>query len=98
MKRILILDGMRSGTGLRDGVNGGYISLENLGISEKTKAAIENWQSRYTKMQSYEYENLIEVENLDIEGLEIAKALKIEMPNNDIRYFSDAKMTTKYVE
>ena len=44
--RYLIVDGMLSGTGVRDAVSGGYVGLAELGLSQNAVEMIANWLAR----------------------------------------------------
>lgn len=45
--RYLIVDGNLSGTGVRDAVEGGWLTAPALGISERLVDEISEWQKRY---------------------------------------------------
>jgi hypothetical protein len=45
--RYLVVDGGLSGTGIRDAVEGGYLTVSAIGISEDLINAISSWQQRY---------------------------------------------------
>ena len=45
--RYLTIDGMLSGTGIRDSVNGGYLDATDLGISFALTEKLGHWLSRY---------------------------------------------------
>jgi len=88
----LILDGYLSGTGIRDGQNGGYLELSELGISSTLEKAITSWVLKYENEFYDGYSDYKKVEDLDIEGIDIVQKLKEELPNNKIEYYSDARM------
>lgn len=89
----IIVDGMLSGTGIRDAEKGGYIPTDDLGISKDLRNKISEWLDKYNKAHFKEYENASEVEILDDEGIEICRILATECPSLKIEYyFSDAKM------
>jgi hypothetical protein len=88
----LILDGYLSGTGIRDGQNGGYLELSELGISFTLEKAITSWVLKYENEFYDGYSDYKKVEKLDIEGIDIVQKLKEELPNNKIEYYSDARM------
>jgi hypothetical protein len=88
----LIVDGMTSGTGIRDAEEGGYIEPNLLGISQDLCQRIAGWQSKYELAHFNLYSDKGLVDKLDIEGLELAKAVLGELPNCKVRYFSDATM------
>lgn len=88
----LIIDGMLSGTGIRDGDQGGYLDASDLGISPSLSARISEWLQRYENAHYFQFEDRSEVQKLDIEGLSIAQALKDELPTMMVSYFSNADM------
>jgi hypothetical protein len=90
--KYLILDGYLSGTGIRDGVEGGYIELENLKIPSTIKNKIIDWVFKYENEFYNGYSDSTKVEELDNEGKAIVVLLKKELPNTKIEYYSDAKM------
>jgi hypothetical protein len=88
----LILDGYLNGTGIRDGQNGGYLELSELGISFKLEKRITSWVLKYENEFYDGYSDYKKVENLDSEGIDIANKLREELPNDKVEYYSDAKM------
>ncbi len=88
----LTVDGMLSGTGIRDSVAGGYIVLRDLGISPKLIDQIEQWLNRYEQAHYAQFNNKGENENLDRDGIAICKLLQDELPESKIEYFSSAEM------
>lgn len=96
--RYLTVDGMLSGTGIRDSVAGGYIALGSLGLSIGLTNEIENWLGRYKQAHYGQFMNKIENETLDREGLTICKRLRDELPDAKIEYFSSAEMRKFPVE
>lgn len=90
--RYLIVDGMLSGTGIRDAVDGGYLDLSELGISSELAADIVQWLKRYEEAHYAQFENQQEVAVLDSQGIELCKRLKAEIPESKIEYFSTGKM------
>ncbi len=90
--KYLILDGYLSGTGIRDGIEGGYIGLENFKISSTIKNKIIDWVFKYENEFYNGYSDNMKVDELDSEGKAIAILLKKELPNAKIEYYSDAKM------
>jgi hypothetical protein len=89
---------MLSGTGIRDAVNGGYIELETLSISEELRAQMKLWLKEYEELHLEGYSDFIAVEKLDFEGIEICKSLKNEISDLKVEYYSDAKMEKFLVE
>jgi hypothetical protein len=95
--RYIVIDASLNGTGVRDKFEGGYISLEEMGISNSLKAKINIWLLKYEKEFYLSYSNKLLIEVLDKEGQEIAQQIKIELENIKVEYFSDAKMTGKLI-
>jgi hypothetical protein len=88
----LIVDGMLSGTGVRDGEEGGYLNPSQLEISADLVSRMSEWLLRYENAHYFQFEDRSEVQKLDIEGLSIAQALKDELPKMTVSYFSNANM------
>jgi hypothetical protein len=94
--RHFVVDGMLSGTGIRDAGEGGYISLEDLNISPNIRVRIQNWLSRYELEFYRRYSNETRIAELDKEGIEIALALQNELPDDQVGYYSDAKLKSMH--
>lgn len=90
--KYLIVDGMLSGTGIRDATEGGYLSPEDLGVSSDLSQKISRWLACYEEAHFDQFEDQTLVGNLDLEGLEIRRLLEVELPESKIHYFSNAKM------
>lgn len=88
----LIVDGMLSGTGIRDGDHGGYLNPLDLGVSADLASQISEWRQRYENAHFFQFENKLENRKLDVEGIEIARALKTELPKAKVTYFSNAEL------
>jgi hypothetical protein len=88
----LIVDGMLSGTGIRDAVAGGYLDPDEIGVSNSLSVQISKWLERYEDAHYHQYENSAVNEALDSEGIEIAKKLALEISSANVRYFSNAKL------
>lgn len=89
--RYLTVDGMLSGTGVRDSVAGGYIDLQELNLPTELVARIERWVRQYAEAHYYGFENGIENDSLDQEGIELVKLLKKSLPKAKIEYFSSSR-------
>lgn len=87
-----IVDGMLSGTGIRDVNNGGYIDPSAIGVSFELRARITEWLERYEQAHFFQFENTEENEVLDEDGIKIARLLKAEFPDHQITYFSNAQL------
>jgi len=88
----LIVDGMLSGTGIRDGVHGGYLETSVIGVSSGLAGRISEWLERYENAHFFQFENAAENELLDKQGVEIARSLKAELPGARVTFFSNAKL------
>jgi hypothetical protein len=88
----LTVDGMLSGTGIRDSVSGGYIKPSKLGISTGLSDQIAHWLNRYEQAHYAQFNDKEENEHLDQEGIAICKKLQCELPQSKIEYFSNAEM------
>lgn len=90
--RYLTVDGMLSGTGVRDTVEGGYLEHGELGLSPAFSDRISQWVARYEDCHYRDFQNAGQVGDLDAEGMEICRLLQCEIPDSKIQYFSAAKM------
>jgi hypothetical protein len=91
MKRdSLIVDGELSGTGIRDASVGGYIKLDELGLSAALVASISKWLLEYENAHYRQFLDKAENERLDSIGTAIAKELQAELPEARVQYYSSA--------
>ena len=90
--RYLTVDGMLSGTGLRDTVAGGYVEPREVGLSTNLVGRIEKWLLEYEAAHYRQFFDKAENERLDQEGVAIAKQVREELPGTKIEYFSNAEM------
>lgn len=90
--KYLIIDGMISGTGIRDAVEGGYIKPPELGLSIPLIDDIKLWLSRYEEAHYTQFVDAEEVIDLDLQGLALSRRLIYELPSVKVQYFSNAKM------
>lgn len=88
----LVIDGMLSGTGIRDGVEGGYLEPDQLGLPSDLCAAISEWVDRYSEAHFVQYEDAAEVQELDRMGIDLSRLIRAELPEAKVGYFSSAKM------
>lgn len=89
--RYLTVDGLFSGTGVRDTYGGNYLELDTLGLSGELIQRIATWVSRYGEAHFNEFKDSDEVRNLDYQGIELCKALASAVPGSKVEYYSDAK-------
>ena len=88
----LVVDGMLSGTGLRDKHGGGYVEPDEIGIPKVICSSIQSWLNKYEEAHYQGFSDRDENEILDSDGLEIARKLKALFPDWKIEYFSNAYM------
>jgi hypothetical protein len=86
-----LLDGMLSGTGIRDSVKGGYVAPADLKLSSGLQANIAEWQRNY---EDAHFEGFSDetVAALDREGQELVALIRAERPQLRIGYFSNGLM------
>ena len=92
MNVTLLIDGMMSGTGVRDAVNGGYLELGELGLSDRIVRDIRDWQADY-RTAHIEGHPPEKVAALDKAGLALMARLQTELPDKKIGYYSDGLLT-----
>ena len=97
MYRYLTVDGMISGTGIRDQYEGKYIDPKLLDISAELVGKLNNWHERYKQEFYNNYADKIKVQQLDKEGIEISKDVSNELENCKVSYFSDADLRTQNI-
>lgn len=95
--RYLIIDAALSGTGIRDKYEGGYIDPNDLNLSLLIKERLNRWLSEY---ENEHYNGFIDdsiINELDLEGREIALMIKNELLEVKVEYFSDARLTSEII-
>lgn len=88
----ILIDGMLSGTGLRDAENGGYLKPEQLGLSDNLKVRLAHWLKEYANAHFFDFEDREEVKRLDDEGLSLARSVRAELKDAEVGYYSSAGM------
>jgi len=91
MEADFLIDGMLSGTGLRDAQNGGYAQPSQVGISPETAAAIAAWLTQYENVHFAGFPEA-EVADLDAQGLILRDRVRSELPDKTVEYFSNGLM------
>ncbi len=92
MKKYLVVDGMMSGTGVRDMLEGGYLKLDELALSLSLREEIKSWLLRYEDAHLLRFDDLEEVKKLDKEGVNVVLKMREEIPSAKIEYYSNASM------
>jgi hypothetical protein len=90
--RHLIIDGMLSGTGVRDAAAGGYLDPKVVGLSADLTKRIANWLIEYENAHYHQFVDKAESDRLDQEGTAIARCVQKELPGTQVEYFSNAQM------
>lgn len=96
--RHLIVDGMFSGTGVRDAVDGGFVDLSDLGISVQLANDLASWVLRFEAAHYRQFRNSLEVVDLELTGTELARRLKSELADTKIQYCSCVTLKCTVIE
>jgi hypothetical protein len=89
---ILVVDGMLSGTGIRDAKAGGYVDPNELGLSANLNKRITKWLLEYENAHYYQFVDKAENRRLDEEGVAITMQIREELSGAQVEYFSNAEM------
>jgi len=87
----LLIDGMLSGTGVRDAIAGGYVAADTIGLSAQLVADLADWQRKYEDAHFAGFPANA-VTALDEEGLALASRAQSELGDKRIGYFSNGRM------
>lgn len=90
--RYLTVDGMLSGTGVRNAVSGGYVDPHDVGLSAGLVGRIEKWLLEYEAAHYHQFMDKAENERLDQLGVAITRQILEELPGTKVEYFSNAEM------
>jgi hypothetical protein len=90
--RYLTVDGMLSGTGIRDSLTGKYLDPSEVGFSPELIRRIEKWLIDYETAHYRQFDDEAENQRLDQEGIEIARQAQSRLPEMKVEYFSNAQM------
>ena len=91
MSADLLMDGMLSGTGIRDVINGGYIVPASLDLPASLVNDIAEWQERYEACHFAGFP-LKTVMQLDEEGAGLAARVGAALPGRRVGYYSNGLM------
>ena len=91
LHRSLLIDGMLSGTGVRDAINGGYIEPKALGLSTDLIIDLADWLHRYEKAHFGGFDAQL-VSELDDLGIVLMARDASELPQAKVAYFSNGLM------
>jgi hypothetical protein len=97
MFKYLIVDGMVSGTGIRNQYESEYIEPKSLGLSADVIEKLNKWHERYKQEFYNNYADKIKVQKLDEEGIKISEDIFNELENCKMSYFSDAELKTQKI-
>ncbi|MCK1511970.1 hypothetical protein IVB22_05195 [Bradyrhizobium sp. 190] len=90
--RYVTIDGMLSGTGIRDSLTGEYLDLNEVGLSPELVRRIEKWVIDYETAHYGQFNDEVENQRLDQDGIEIARQAQSQLPEMKVAYFSNAQM------
>ena len=86
-----LIDGMLSGTGVRDAINGGYVDPAALGLSDQLRRSLASWQAQYEEAHVAGFP-ADRVSELDADGLVLAARVGEELAGAKVGYFSNGLM------
>lgn len=86
-----LIDGMLSGTGIRDVINGGYVDPQSLGLSEQLVRKIASWQAQYEEAHFAGFP-AERVTKLDKDGAALTSRVREELIDISVGYFSNGHM------
>ena len=86
-----LIDGMLSGTGIRDAINGGYVAPGDLALSPSLQAKIRAWQRAYEEAHFKGFPVAV-VAELDRSGQALALSVQEEKPELRVGYYSNGLM------
>ena len=86
----LKVDGEMSGTGIRNSVDGEFLTAKELGLSLALQKQIDDWVKCYTDCHYENYSDKGKVTELDREGLEICGKIQESKPDIKVGYYSSA--------
>jgi hypothetical protein len=90
--RYLTIDGMLSGTGVRNPLIGEYLDPKEAGFSPEIVRRIEKWVIGYEAAHYRQFNDEAENQRLDQEGIEIARQAQSQLPEMKVEYFSNVQM------
>ena len=90
--RYLTVDGMLSGTGIRDSLTGKYLDPSEVGFPSELVRRIEKWIIDYETAHYSQFNDEAENQRLDQEGIEIARQAQSQLPEMKVEYFSNADL------
>ena len=88
----LLIDGMLSGTGIRDRTNGGYIDPKALALSPPLVDDLRIWLSQYEDAHYAGFGDAEVVSALDLRGVALARRVAMERADDEVGYFSNAHL------
>ena len=86
-----LIDGMLSGTGVRNALEGGYIDLCKIGLSGSLISDIATWQQKYEAAHFAGFPDDV-VADLDKDGLRLLSRARAELPDKNLGYYSNGRM------
>jgi hypothetical protein len=96
--RYIVIDALANETGIRDEYTGRYLAPDAIGVSSKLQTEIAEWLLRYERSHIEGYCDDGAIDELDEWGERIANAVKIELSDCKVSYYSDARLTKKRID
>lgn len=96
--RYLIIDGEIGGTGIKDELGDGYVDARKLGLPPAVTSRLNVWLLRYADEHYDGFVDNESVQQLDKEGVRLAREIKSALGDCKISYFSSATLTRTLID
>lgn len=93
----IIVDGCLHGSGLRNGLEGGYISPADIALDAVLQNELQEWLAEYETQYYENFQDAKTIDALDEKGTQIARALKASLPESKIEYYSAATLVRRSI-
>ncbi|CAG5068142.1 hypothetical protein DYBT9623_00871 [Dyadobacter sp. CECT 9623] len=90
--KYLIIDALLGGTGIRNKYDGAYVDPQTLMLSNNITNQLNSWLTRYGDEHFNGFNDDLNIDKLDQEGIQLALAIKEELVNAKLAYFSAARL------
>lgn len=90
----LVVDACLGGTGVRDAIKGGYLSLETLKLDANVVHEIGEWLGAYADAHYEGFSDTQKINQLDKTGVDLTNRLKLLLAPCKIAYYSSAHNKT----
>lgn len=86
-----LIDGMLSGTGVRNATHGGYVEPASVGMSASLASDVELWQQKYEDAHFAGFPAEL-VADLDNQGIALMARADAELTEKSVGYYSNGLM------